>query len=75
MYIRVKAFPKSKKESLNQSSQGRFEIRIKEKAERNMANQRIIEILAEHFGVDEKDVRIVNGHHHQSKLISIRDIK
>jgi len=73
MYIKVKAFPKSKKESIEKLSQNKFEIRIKEKAERNLANQRIIEILAEYFGVKEKDVKIINGHHHPSKLISINN--
>ena len=74
MYIKVTAFPKSKKESLKELSKDRFEVRVKEKAERNMANQRIIEIVAEYFGVRVKDVKIINGHHHPSKLISINKI-
>ncbi len=71
MYIKVKAFPKSKQEEIKEVAEGRFEIKVKEKAEKNLANQRIIEIVASHFKVDKKDVRIINGHHHQSKLLSI----
>ena len=71
MYIKVKAFPKSKKEEIKEVAEGRFEIKIKEKAEKNLANQRIIEILAQHFKVEKEDVKIINGHHHPSKLLSI----
>ncbi len=71
MYIKVKAFPKSKHEDIKEVTEGRFEVRVKEKAEKNLANRRIIEILAQHFKVGEKDIKIVNGHHHQSKLVSI----
>jgi len=74
MYIKVMAFPKSKKEGLKELSKDKFEVRVKEKAERNMANQRIIEILAEYFGVGVKDVKIINGHRHPSKLISINEV-
>ena len=54
-------------------AENRFEIKVKEKAEKNLANKRIIEILAQYFGIKEKDVKIINGHHHQSKLISINN--
>ncbi|MEA2112411.1 MAG: DUF167 domain-containing protein [Patescibacteria group bacterium] len=74
MYIKVRAFPKSKHEDLKEVKEGKFEIRVKEKAERNLANQRIIEMLAQYFKVGEDDIKIINGHHHPSKLISINNI-
>jgi len=73
MYIKVKAFPKAKKEEIKKIAENRFEIRIKEKAERNLANQRIIKILAEYFEIEEKEVKIINGHYHSSKLIKINN--
>jgi len=75
MYIKVTVFPKSKREEIKEVAEGRFEIRVKEKAERNLANQRVIEIVASYFKVAKKDVKIVNGHHHPSKLISIHPVK
>ncbi len=60
-----------KKESFVQKSEDHSEISVREKAERNMANTRVIELVAEHFGVSVKKVRIVNGHRHPSKLIVI----
>jgi uncharacterized protein (TIGR00251 family) len=71
MYIKVKAYPKSKREEVVQTSENRFEIKVKEKAEMNMANKKIIELVARHFGVVEGKVKIVNGHQSPSKLLSI----
>jgi len=71
MYIKVRVYPKSKKEEFKKVSENKFEIRVKQKAERNLANSRIIEILAEHFSVNPKKVKIINGHHSPSKMLSI----
>ena len=73
MYIKVKAFPKAKKEEIKEITENRFEIKVKEKAEKNLANKRIIEMLAQYFGIEEKDVKIINGHRHPSKLIGINN--
>jgi len=73
MYIKVKVFPKSKKESIKKVKDLRFEIRVKEKAEKNLANKRVLELLADYFEVGEKDVKIINGHHHPIKLLKIGD--
>lgn len=75
MYIKVLAFPKAKKEEIKEVADNRFEVKVKEKAEKNHANQRIIEMLAEYFKVREKDVKIISGYHHPSKLISIKEDK
>lgn len=71
MYIHVKVTAGMKKESFKQKSEDHFEISVKEKAERNMANSRVIEIVAKHFGVPVNKVRIVNGHRSPSKLLVV----
>ena len=71
MYIHVKVTAGARKESLVQKSEDHFEISVKEKAERNHANQRMIALLAKHFSVPIGKVRIVNGHKHPSKLIVV----
>lgn len=68
-YIHIKVTAGARKESWKQKSEDHFEVSVKEKAERNMANTRVLELVAEHFKVPVKNVRIVNGHHHPSKLI------
>lgn len=69
MYIHVKVTAGASKESLKQKSADHFEVSVKEKAERNMANDRVLELLSEHFKISSKKIRIVNGHRHPSKLL------
>lgn len=69
MYIHVKVKAGMKKESFVQKTEDSFEVSVKEKAERNMANTRVLEIIASHFKVPKNKVRIVNGHRSPSKLL------
>jgi len=69
MYIHVHAVTGARKEEVVEEKPSYFRISVKEKAEKNMANQRIITLVSEHFGT--KQVRIVSGHHHQRKLLSV----
>lgn len=71
MYIHLKVTAGAKKEIFKQKSEDHFEVAVKEKAERNMANARILELVTEHFKVPLNKVRIVNGHRHPSKLLVI----
>ena len=71
MYIHVKVTAGARKESWKKKSEDHFEISVKEKAERNMANIKVLELVASHFKVSLKNVRIVNGHRHPSKLLII----
>ena len=54
-----------------QESKDHFEISVREKAQTNMANTRVLELVARHFKVPVSKVRIVNGHRHPSKLLII----
>jgi uncharacterized protein YggU (UPF0235/DUF167 family) len=73
MYIHVKVVAGAKKEFFKQKSEDHFEVSVKEKAERNMANTRVVELVASHFKFPINKVRIVNGHHHPSKLLVIEE--
>jgi uncharacterized protein YggU (UPF0235/DUF167 family) len=72
-YIKVIAKTKARKENIVQKSKDHFEVSVKEKAENNMANKRIIEILAMYFKVSIGKIRIINGHHHPHKLLIVED--
>lgn len=69
MYIHVKANAGAKSEEVVKVDENHFKIKIKEKAERNMANKRIIEILVKYF--DTNNIRLINGHNSPSKLFAI----
>lgn len=79
MYIHVKVTAGAGKESFRpvrskasgQESEDHFEASVREKAERNMANARVLELIARHFKVPVSKVRIVNGHRNPSKLIVV----
>jgi len=70
-YIHVKVTAGVKKESFVQKKEDSFEISVKEKAQRNMANNRVLELVAEYFKVSKSKVRIINGHKHPSKLLIV----
>ena len=72
-YIHVAVTAGAKKESLKKKSVDHFEISVKEKAERNIANSRVLELFAIHFKVSKDKIRIVNGHRHPSKLLVIEE--
>ncbi len=71
MYIKVRVKPGMRKEEVNKISEDHYDISVKEKAERNMANNRVCEIIADKFRLKKSAVRIINGHHSNSKLLSI----
>ncbi len=71
MYVRVAVYPSSKKEVILNAGEHRYEMRVKEPAERNLANVRVMELLALQYQVSPKLVRIVSGHHSSRKIFSI----
>ena len=71
MYIKAVVHTSAKKELLKEISADHFEISVKEKPIQNSANRRVIALIAEHFNTTFAKVRIINGHHSPSKLISV----
>lgn len=71
MYIKVEAVPKSRKEKVTRLTSNRFKIEVKEPAERNLANRRIQQLLAEEVDVKVAQVRLLTGHRSSSKMYSI----
>lgn len=74
MYIHAKVTTGVKKEIFKIKNDDHFEISVREKAERNLANTRVIELVALHFKIPESHIRIINGHHSPSKLLSINNL-
>lgn len=73
MYIRVRVSAGAKKESFAQSAEDSFLVSVKEPAEQNLANRRVLELIAGHFGILSKQIRIISGHHSPGKILSIPD--
>jgi uncharacterized protein (TIGR00251 family) len=73
MYCKVKVVPGAKKESFVKKSEDHFNVSVKEPAERNLANKRVLELVAEHFRVPYGKVRLVSGHRSPSKIFRVDD--
>lgn len=69
MYVKVKVKAGANKEFIERVSDDHFDISVREKAENNHANIRVLEIMRIIF--PNKPVRIISGHHSPSKIISI----
>jgi hypothetical protein len=70
MYIQVTVHTKTKKEEVLEVKPGYFEIWIREPAERGLANKKVLELIKKHLKF-EGQIKIVSGHHHPKKMISI----
>jgi uncharacterized protein YggU (UPF0235/DUF167 family) len=68
-FLKVKVFPGAKKEIIKTNKNGSFDIHIKEEAKKNMANERIIEIIREKISPEAKNLKIISGHKKPSKII------
>lgn len=73
MYVRVAVYPGNKHESVKKLGEHRFEIKVKEPAERNLANVRVKELLAREYVVEVKTVRLVSGHQNSRKIFAVPD--
>ncbi len=71
MYIKVRVTPAAKRETLEQDSGDHFTVSVKEPAEQNRANKRVIALMAEHFHLPTRKVRIISGHHSGGKILSV----
>ena len=64
----------ARKESFVVKAEDSFLVSVKEPAEQNLANKRVLELLAAHFGCAAKQIRIISGHHSPGKILSIPDL-
>jgi uncharacterized protein YggU (UPF0235/DUF167 family) len=69
--VRIKAAAHAKKESIEQIAPQTLRITVREPAENNRANKRILELLAEYYELPVKKFRIISGHTAPNKMIQI----
>jgi len=70
MKIQVKVKPNSKTEELVREGDS-FIVKVKEPPREGRANQAVIKLLAEHFGVPQSRVRILSGFGSSNKVIEV----
>jgi uncharacterized protein YggU (UPF0235/DUF167 family) len=71
MYVSVRVVAGAKEEKVEELAKGRLRVRVREPAERNLANRRVAMLVAQHFKVAAGKARLVSGHHSQAKIFDI----
>lgn len=70
MKIQVKVKPNSKTEELSQEGDS-FIVKVREPPKEGKANQAVIKLLAQHFGIPQSQVRILSGFNSRDKVAEI----
>ena len=70
MKIQVRVKPNSKTEKVSREGNG-FIVKVKEPPREGKANQALIKLLAEHFGVPKSQVRILSGFTSRNKTVEV----
>ncbi len=73
MYIRVEVKPGAKRESVMHLDDKTLSIAVKEPAERNLANLRVRQLVAEEYGVPMAKVKMISGHRSPRKIFDISE--
>ncbi len=68
--VRVRVHAGARKEALVEQG-GTLEVWVREKAERNAANERARALVGRHLGVPTKAVRLISGHHRERKVFEV----
>ena len=72
MKIQVKVKPSSRTEEVSQEGESLI-IKVKEPPKEGRANQAVIKLLAQHFGVPQSRVRILSGFRSKNKVIEVAE--
>jgi uncharacterized protein (TIGR00251 family) len=70
MKIQVKVKPNSRSEEVSRVGDSLI-VKVKEPPTEGKANQAVIRLLAEHFGVPQSRVRILSGFRSKNKVIEV----
>jgi len=70
--VSVTVFASAKKEKFIKKDKCKFEIFVKEPAMQNLANRRVLQLLAEYFELLPRNLEIISGHRSPRKKIKIK---
>lgn len=71
MYLKIKTYPDSKKPRIIKKAEDSFDVYVKEKAERGLANKAVAAALAAYFKVPTGKVRLIKGARSKNKIFEI----
>ena len=71
MLIKVKVFPNSKKQKIVRKFNDSFEISVKAKPIKGLANKEVIDVLCSYFKISFSKIRLVRGPKQRNKIFEI----
>lgn len=71
MKISVLAKPNSKKESVEVQADGSIVVRVNAPPTEGKANERVIELLAKHFGRPKSAIQLISGPRSKKKIFQV----
>ncbi|HAI73905.1 MAG TPA: hypothetical protein DCS28_00110 [Candidatus Moranbacteria bacterium] len=71
MCIYVKVSPRSSKNEVTKISEGEYRVKLTAPPVNGQANQALIEILSEYFGVSKSLVNIIGGKSARIKIVDV----
>jgi uncharacterized protein YggU (UPF0235/DUF167 family) len=71
MFLKVKVLPNEKEEEIIKKAEDRFEIKVKEKPENGLANQRVIVLFSSYFNLPKNKIRLIKGAKERNKIFEI----
>lgn len=71
MRIYIKVIPRASKEEIIKISEKEYKVKVNAAPEKNKANLRVIEILAEYFKVPKSSINIIAGKTARTKIVDI----
>jgi len=72
-FIKVKVFPGSKRIKIIKKSEDSFEIEVREKAEKGLANKAVIRVLSVYLKISEPKIRLISGSKTRNKIFIISE--
>lgn len=71
MRIYVKVLPRSSRNAVQKISEGEYKVKLTAPPVDNQANEMLIKLMADHFGVAKNSVKILSGKTAKIKLLEI----
>ena len=73
MLLKLKIKTNSKENKIEKRKDDEFRVFVKVKPEQGMANQKVLELVAEYLHVPRNKISLIKGHTAPSKIIEIRE--
>lgn len=71
IHVKAEVFADAGEEKLEDLGDGKYRVWVRELPRDNMANRKVVELIAEHYKIGKGDVKIVKGHKSPKKLLEV----